>query len=88
MKTIFITIEKTSDGYSAYAENTEGIYAMGDDIKEVKQSVLNAIETIKSLDTDSMPKILKGEYEILYKFDLQSLLNYYKGIMSFASLEP
>jgi len=85
MKKVFITIEKTSDGYSAYAENIKGVYAMGEDIKEVKQSVLDAIETLISLD--EVPSILKVAHEIIYKFDLQSLLNYYKGIMSFASLE-
>ena len=38
MKKIRITIEKTSDSYSAYAENVEGIYAAGDSVVETKQS--------------------------------------------------
>ena len=87
MKKIRITIEKTSDSYSAYAENVEGIYAAGDSVVETKQSVADSIELYKKYNKKNLPKILQGEYEIIYKFDTQSLLNYYKGIFTNASLE-
>ncbi|MDT9499141.1 type II toxin-antitoxin system HicB family antitoxin [Capnocytophaga stomatis] len=87
MKTISIIIERASDGsYGAYAENIEGIYGAGEDVKEVKQSVLDAIDTIKTYFAD-VPEILKGEYEIKYKFDTESLLQYYKGILSNPAFE-
>ena len=48
MKTINVIIERASDGtYGAYAENVPGIYGAGDDVKEVKQSIIDGIETIK-----------------------------------------
>jgi hypothetical protein len=87
MKKIRITIEKTSDSYSAYAENVEGIYAAGDSVVETKQSVADSIELYKKHNKKNLPKILQGDYEIVYKFDTQSLLNYYKGIFTNASLE-
>jgi len=87
MKTINITIEKSADSYGAYAENVDGIYGAGDTVEECKQSILDAIETIKTFEEGQIPEILKSEYEINYKFDLESLLNFYKGLMSFASLE-
>ena len=49
MEKIFIKIEKTKDCYSAYAENVEGIYAGGDTISEVKESVNQSIKLIKEI---------------------------------------
>lgn len=83
MKKIRIVIEKSKDHYNAYAENVRGIYAGGDSVEEVKQSVLDAIELLREYnDNDHIPEILLGEYEIVYKFDTESFLNYYKGIIN------
>lgn len=88
MKTIKIIIEKTDDMFSAFAENVEGIYAGGDTVEEVKQSVLDSIRLLKEYNTnENIPAILKGEYQISYKFDTVSLLNYYKGIFTNSALE-
>lgn len=88
MKTIKIIIEKTDDMFSAFAENVEGIYAGGDTVEEVKQSVLDSIRLLKEYNTDeNIPAILKGDYQIAYKFDTVSLLNYYKGIFTNSALE-
>ena len=87
MKHIKIIIEKTKDNYSAYAENIEGIYGGGETVADAKQSILDAIKLYKKYNKKNIPKILDGEYEIIYKFDTQSLLNYYKGIFTNASLE-
>ena len=38
MKQVKITLERTKDGYSAYAENVEGVYGGGDTAEEAKQS--------------------------------------------------
>ncbi len=88
MKTIKIIIEKTEDMFSAFAENVEGIYAGGDTVEEVKQSVLDAIRLLKEHNSeDNIPTILKGDYQISYKFDTPSLLSYYKGIFTNSALE-
>ncbi len=86
MKEIKIVIEKSSDSYGAYSENVSGIYGAGDTVKECKQSILDAIETIKTFDEDQIPEILKGEYKIVYRFDTVSLLDYYKGIFTLSAL--
>ena len=82
MKKIKIIIEKSSDSYGAYSENVSGIYGAGDTAETCKQSILDAIETIKTLDESQVPTVLKGNYEVVYKYDTISLLNYYKGIFS------
>lgn len=87
MREIKIIIEKSSDSYGAYAENVPGIYGAGDTAEGCKQSILDAIETIKSFEEDQVPETLKGDYEITYSFDTESLLNYYKGIFTNAAFE-
>ena len=88
MKTLKIIIERSADMFGAYAENVEGIYGGGDTVADAKQSILDAIEIMKKEFTpENIPTILKGKYEIKYFFDVESLLNYYKGIFTNAALE-
>jgi len=88
METIKVVIEKTKDLYSAYALNAAGIYAGGETVEEVKQSVLDAIVLLKKYNTDEhIPEILKGEYQIEYQVDVQSFLNYYNQVFTNVALE-
>ncbi len=88
MKTVKIVIERSKDHYSAYAENVEGIYGGGDTPGEAKQSVIEAIRLLKQYnDPKNIPAILKGKYTLVYRFDTESLLNYYKGVFTKSGLE-
>jgi len=88
MKTISIVIEASKDCIGAYSEGDEGIFGVGDTIEECKQSVQDAIYSIKEfISKDQVPEVLKGEYEIVYKYDTKSLLQYYKGILTNSALE-
>jgi predicted RNase H-like HicB family nuclease len=88
MKQIKIIIERSKDMYSAYAENVAGIYGGGDTVAEAKQSILNAIKLLKKHNKEEhIPRQLKGQYELVFKFDAESLLKYYKGIFSNAAFE-
>lgn len=87
MKILKVVIEKTKDHYSAYAENVDGIFGGGDTVVEAKESVIKAIKLFKKYNKMNLPKMLEGEFKIKYRFDTQSLLNYYKGVFTNASLE-
>ncbi|KIQ20257.1 MULTISPECIES: hypothetical protein [Flavobacterium] len=87
MKTIKIIIERNEDGFWGYAENEKAIVGGGDTVQECKQDILDCIETLKELNGDNKPGFLDKEYELLYKFDTASLLNYYKGIFTNSALE-
>ena len=88
MKTLKIIIERSADMFSAYAENVPGIYGGGDTVEEAKQSILDSIALLKEYNTpDNIPSLLKGDYSIVYHFDAESFLNYYKGIFTNAALE-
>jgi predicted RNase H-like HicB family nuclease len=85
---IRIVIEMSSDHYSAYADNVEGIYGGGASVEEAKKSVLDAIELLKQNNAaEKLPKILKGNYVLVYHMDVPSVLNYYKGIFTLSALE-
>ena len=87
MEKILMTIEKTSDFYSAYSENCDGIYAAGESIADVKSDTEEAIRLIKkNLPEDQWPEAIKGDYEIVYKLDPVSFLKYYSGFLSLSGL--
>ena len=44
--------------------------------------MLDSIETLKELDEKNRPDFLDDEYELIYKFDVESLLAYYKGVIN------
>jgi predicted RNase H-like HicB family nuclease len=87
MKTIKIIIERNEDGFWAYAENEKGITGGGESVEACKQDILDSIETLKGLDGKNKFKYKEGEYELIYKFDTESLLEYYKGIITNTGVE-
>ncbi len=88
MKQIKIVIERSADLFSSYAENVEGVYGGGNTVAEAKQSVIDAITLIKQNNSaKNIPEILKSDYKLVYKFDVQSFLDYYKGVFTPAALE-
>lgn len=88
MKTINIVIEKSADFYDAFAENCEGIYGAGETAEEAKMNALIGLELLlKTQVTEDLPDILKGEYNIIFRYDAQSFLNYYSNVFSNVALE-
>lgn len=57
----------------------DGVWGAGETVAEAKQSVLDSIWILKAYNTgENIPNALKGKYELVYKFDTASFLNYYK----------
>ena len=81
-------IEKSKDFFDAYSDNCDGIYAAGDSVQAVKEDAMRAIEGIKrNLPEDRWPKQIKGDFEIEWKFDVPSFLEYYGDYLSLAGLQ-
>ena len=77
-KKIQITVERGKDLFDAYAENVEGIWGSAESVAEAKESLKKTTELLKQYNSsENIPAALKGDYELVYKFDTQSLLNYY-----------
>jgi predicted RNase H-like HicB family nuclease len=87
MEKLIINLGASSDHFGAYAENCEGIYGAGDTVQEAKENVLEGLKLFIKYNEDKLPDILKGEYEIEWKFDVASFLKYYSGIFSKPALE-
>ena len=91
MATVIMDTARTENGYSCACELLPGwVVACSGDFeqfkKEVEDSIKFYVDCAKE-DGDEYPAVFDGEYEIVYKFNVQSLLEYYRGIFSFSSLE-
>ena len=81
-------IEKSKDSFDAYSDNCDGIYAAGESVDAVKADTLEAIRLIKkNLPEERWPKQIRGDFEIEWKFDVPSFLEYYSNFISLAGME-
>lgn len=88
MEKIIVEIGASKDSYGAFAVNCDGIYAQADSIEGVQADILEAIRLIKkNLPESQWPNQIKGDYEIEWKYDIQSLLRHFQGIFTNAALE-
>ena len=88
MEKLIIVIERSSDHFGAYSENCEGIYAAGDSLDAVKSDTYEAIKILKeNLPESQWPDILKDKYEVEWKIDVPSFLEFYSKYMSLAGME-
>lgn len=85
MKTLNVIVEHSDENLSAYI-NGVPIAVVGDNITEIKNNLTEAIELYLEVVTKPV-SLLKGDYELVYQFDIQSLLNYYSRIFSFVALQ-
>lgn len=92
MQRLTINTSKTQNGYSASCDLIPGwVVAYDGDFAGFEDYVLESInfyvECAKA-DGESFPEILEAPDLVLsYKFDVQSLLNHYQNIFSFAALQ-
>lgn len=90
MKTLTVIIERTENNYSAYLQEVDGIVATGNSIEKIKAGI---IESINVLIEDckefggTIPAELEGDYSLVFKMDVKSLLEFYSGIFTKAGLE-
>ena len=88
MKKIVIVIERSADLFDAYSDNCDGIYGAGNSIEECKKDIELSIAQIKEkLPMERWPEEIKGEYELEYKLDAQSFLEYFSDFISLAGME-
>ena len=86
---VIVNIYYSGRNFSACVPLLPGCVATGGTPKEVNQRIKEAIDLhIKSSieDGDDIPAIFHGAYELVYHFDAEGLLNYYKGIFTKTAL--
>ena len=89
MTKIEAIIERAVDGtFSVYCVN-EMFSGMGDNVESAKLDMIEQMKFFKETsaeDKHEYPKFLDGDFEIVYKFNTESLLEYYSGILSLSCL--
>ena len=91
MRKVTLDTAKTKKGYSCVCSLLPGwVVAYEGDFdgfrRYVVESISFRIESDRE-DGESCPDAFDGEYELEYKFDVQSLLEAYRGIFSFSALQ-
>ncbi|WP_270490925.1 type II toxin-antitoxin system HicB family antitoxin [Bacteroides finegoldii] len=90
MVTLRVIIERADNNYSAYIDGVNGITVTGSTIDEIKKNMITAIgvfiEECSELGCE-LPDALKGDYELSFKMDIKSFLDFYEGVFSKAGLE-
>ena len=90
MRKVEAVIERSTDGgCTIYCEN-EMFSGVGKSPDEAKADMLFQMKFFKETAIEksfSYPAFLDEEFEVVYKFDTESLLQYYAGVITPAALE-
>ncbi len=91
MNRVIISVAKTPKGYSATCELLAGwiiaVTGSFEDLKlQVKESIIFYVSCAQE-DGEYYPEILNKEYELEYKFNIESLLCSYEKILTRSALE-
>jgi predicted RNase H-like HicB family nuclease len=90
MKKNIVEISFTGNNFGAWVPELLGCVSVGDTPEDIKQNIQEAIEFhLEGMrqDNDPIPPSFEGNYKLVYKFDTESLLQYYKGIFSAPAFE-
>lgn len=88
MKTVEVIVEHAGKNLSAYIEGAP-IITVGNDIKEIEKNMKEAVdlylESCEDLNVDRV-EILEGEFELKFKIDAATFINYYSSVFTKAAL--
>ena len=88
MGKLVINVCASKDSFGAYSENCDVIFAAGDTLELCKKDVYNAIEALMNTwKEEDIPEVLKGDIEIEWKYDIQTILMHYTQYFSLAGLQ-
>jgi len=89
MNQIHVILELGKDGYGVWFEELPHVFGFGDTVEEAKTDAKAALEGyIIALNkcNQPIPEILKDEYELVYRFDVEALLKHIDGTVTKTAL--
>jgi len=90
MEKVDVTVELTDNNYAAYIEILPGCVSTGKTFLELQRNMRQALdfhlETSREFG-DDIPVVFENAYELVFKFDPESLLMHYKGIFTNSAFE-
>ena len=84
MKTVEVIVEHAGKNLSAYIEGAP-VITVGNDMKEIEDNMKEAIELYLE-DNPNPCEVLSGEFELKFKIDAATFINYYSSIFTKAAL--
>lgn len=91
MEKLIIEIGASQNHFGGFATNVEGVYGAGNTLDECKANILEGLRLLinnREKSQTAVPKwLVNGEYEIEYRYDVQSILNYYANVFTKPALE-
>jgi len=90
MKTLNVTVAHTGNNYCAMIDGVDSIMVSGYSIDEIRTNLESAINDTIVVCKESdipVPELLSGQYELNYRMDVESFLNFYKEVFSKSGLE-
>lgn len=87
MKIVRAILSKGPDDFGAYIEDFKGVYGAGDTPADAIKNLKEGLAIYLAQNADAPAWLKNGTYRIRYKFDAESILNYYKGIFTNSALE-
>ena len=84
MKTVEVIVEYAGKNLSAYIEGVP-VITVGNDLREIEHNMREAIELYLE-DNPNPCELLKDDYDMKFRIDTATFLNYYSGIFTKAAL--
>lgn len=85
METVNVVVEKTNTGYSAYMPDFPGVVSVGDTFNELRNNIQEAIALYIETSIefgDTIPEVLSMEYQLSFRFEIQTLMEWLSKVMS------
>ncbi|MDO8928841.1 MAG: type II toxin-antitoxin system HicB family antitoxin [Bacteroidota bacterium] len=91
MEKLIIEIGASSNHFGGFATNVDGVYGAGNTLDECKANILEGLRLLinnrEKSQTPVSEWLVNSEYEIEYRYDVQSILNYYANVFTKPALE-
>ncbi len=90
IKTLTVIVEQSENNYSAYIDGIDGIVASGETVSEIKEGMYAAIEALREDCVEfggEFPEELEGDFTLVFKMDVKSVLDFYSNIFTKSGLE-
>lgn len=91
MEKVIMKAARTENGYCCSCDIIPGwVVAYTGDIDGFKDYVQESVDFWlegRREKGEDYPKVFDGDYELVYDFDIATLLDYYRGVFSFSALQ-
>jgi len=89
MEKVTVLFGRTQNNYAAYVEGLDGFVCTAETFDELKKEVQVGIEFhLEGLmeDNDPIPSMFANEYELVFKWEVKSLMWYYNHVITRSAL--